>query len=460
MTKSRKGGAAAPAAGAQLELTPAAGRARGGEGAGAAKSPPAVRRLLSDSALADIIGAHDRLTAALARLAVLIERDEGPACAYRPPFEALRPGGADDAEPEAGARIPVATEARPRAAIAAFVKVIAYQDGQHPKSSARLPGACAASPETLAFASEVNALKDAFGALLRNKPESFMDELRAIPAFNRLHVRQATRKIPLLLETPTRLAFTWIGGTFSSTAMPAGELIERIRTTDLDGRRNVFFEHQAADIRRLEQLPSTEWVALRQAKAPYPCVNAWTAGSAAPRQIRASMPLLYLQGAAEPQVRPLSDYEPPRETTRSSRADAIYEDKPFLQFRQVFRRKEQYRAFGDYSPWNVGMRRTGGMVELSLPDTPVLKVLARPEEVAAALSAALSIDGEEEQGSPVPSVRLSLIGAGEISLRRWSRRYLLIEARVHSRRIQGRWERAAAQHLLLSLTPPAAVTSP
>ena len=219
------------------------------------------------------------------------------------------------------------------------------------------PGIVGASPETLIAAQTCNTAKDAFKTAvlalktlgriemkaamtdLHRRQESITVAMRRMGAA-RLNLKQAYRHIPLLVERPLKIGFTW---------SRQGRVIQRTRLADVRRllEQRVETPQVLLERQRLAELSSDEVLAQVRSGCLHLRANlvfAATEGSGVRRRLmQTPLPIVTpLQPSQSlPEFVPVLA-EPPV-SLRLRRADVRIEDEPFLPSVRVHRYRLPYR---------------------------------------------------------------------------------------------------------------------
>ncbi len=232
-----------------------------------------------------------------------------------------------------------------------------YEGSEDGRETLTCPGIVGASPETLIAAQTCNTAKDAFKTAvlalktlgriemkaamtdLHRRQESITVAMRRMGAA-RLNLKQAYRHIPLLVERPLKIGFTW---------SRQGRVIQRTRLADVRRllEQRVETPQVLLERQRLAEISSDEVLAQVRSVCPHLRANlvfAATEGSGVRRRLmQTPLPIVTpLQPSQSlPEFVPVPA-EPPV-GLRLRRADVRIEDEPFLPSVRVHRYRLSYR---------------------------------------------------------------------------------------------------------------------
>ena len=232
-----------------------------------------------------------------------------------------------------------------------------YEGSGDGRETLTCPGIVGASAETLVAAQACNTAKDAFkSAVLALKQLGRVEEKAAIAHLHRrqeliasamrqmgatrLNLKQAYRHIPLLMERPLKIGFTWSRqGRVIQRIKPAEArrlLVQRVKTPQID-----------VELQHVAQLNEQEVLAQVRSVCPHLRANLVFAvdGSSSVRRrlMQTPLPVLVplLLDQSLPEFVPVAS-EPPV-SLRLRRADVRIEDEPFLPSVRVYRYRVPYR---------------------------------------------------------------------------------------------------------------------
>lgn len=223
-----------------------------------------------------------------------------------------------------------------------------YQEDQDGRETRVYPGLIGLSREQITFANEVNLYKDEFrkvvdkiknddnvqwrdiqGKLARRYQP--VNELLAREGLNRLHLKQIFRHIPLVVNRPEKVGFSWY---------TSGRSIKKISKSDaysLLCKLNTDATHIKIQLERLSAIGDQEPLARVQNQAPVLRANIVFPDKKR-RSLNVSLPLMFpnegRQDLPEFNIPPLT---PPPVRSRLVRSDNKLEDDPFLPSIRVHR---------------------------------------------------------------------------------------------------------------------------
>lgn len=241
----------------------------------------------------------------------------------------------------------------PRAKAAGLYQALWYRDGQEGRETLTCPGLIGADADTLELTRVCNAAKDAFKAavlalkaLPRPQANRLIEDLhqRAEPVARamrrmgaaRLNLKQAYRHIPLLVQRPDKIGFTWSN---------QGRTIQR--TTVAEARRLLERRTESPEVNQalttLARVPESEMLARVRSVCPHLRANLLFAGSGQRRLMQAPLPIVIPLKPGEG----LPDFVPvgvePSGQQRLRRSDVRIDDEPFLPIIRVHRYLAPYR---------------------------------------------------------------------------------------------------------------------
>lgn len=231
-----------------------------------------------------------------------------------------------------------------------------YHEDQDGRETRNYPGLVSLSREQFTFANEINLLKDEFRSAVHQIKEHDNQEWRELQGklarryqrlneqlqregLNRLHLKQLFRHIPLIVQRPEKVGFSWY------TSGRSIKKITRQEAYSLLCKLNTDATHIKIQLERLAAINDREPLARVQNQAPVLRANVVFPDKKR-RSMNVSLPLMFpgegKQALPEFNV-PLPS--PPAERSRLVRSDNRIEDEPFLPSIRVHR-YTQKRSFG------------------------------------------------------------------------------------------------------------------
>ena len=227
-----------------------------------------------------------------------------------------------------------------------------YQDGQDGRATRSHVGLVAADERVMDAACEVNATKQAFGALLaeiRREVPSLIPEIKAVLPFRhpalhdhlrgtglaRLHLKQCWRTIPLAEAPVARVRLAWYSSGRSIKRLTVREAEQKLLALDSDA------PHVRIQLRRLAGIPDGEPLAQVQTQAPLMRANLFYREPLEDGRSRRAMNVALPLFVPSPDGR-LPDHNcppatPPATRTRARRRDERLESEAFLPSLRVYR---------------------------------------------------------------------------------------------------------------------------
>lgn len=229
-----------------------------------------------------------------------------------------------------------------------------YHEDQDGRETRIYPGLVSLSREQVTFANEINLLKDDFRTTVQQIKEQDNLNWREIQGqlarryqrlneslqregLNRLHLKQLFRHIPLVVQRPAKVGFSWY---------TSGRSIKKITRDDaytLLCKLNTDATHIKIQLERLAGISEQEPLARVQTQAPVLRANI-VYHDKKRRSMNVSLPLMFpgegKQALPEFNV-PLPS--PPAERSRLVRSDNRIEDEPFLPSIRVHRYSQKKR---------------------------------------------------------------------------------------------------------------------
>lgn len=223
-----------------------------------------------------------------------------------------------------------------------------YLEDQDGRETRIYPGLVGLSRQQITYANEINLLKDRFRKSVNRLKDENNERWREIQqdlakrfklvndhltkeGLNRLHLKQVYRHLPLVIERPNKVGFSW----YSS-----GRSIKRVTKAEayqLLTKLNTESAHIKIQLDRLSGLPDHEPLARVQKQAPLLRANL-VFGDQKRRSLNVSLPLFYPKEPREG----LPEFNIPPETTpsermRLTRSDIKIEEDAFLPSIRVHR---------------------------------------------------------------------------------------------------------------------------
>lgn len=223
-----------------------------------------------------------------------------------------------------------------------------YEEDQDGRETRLYPGLVGVPREHMLYANEINSAKDRFRKTVNEIKESdsifwrevqgrlakrykMLNDRLSQEGLARIHLKQVFRHIPLLVQRPEKIGFSWY---------TSGRSIKKIDVKtayNMLCKLNTDSPHVKIQLDRLASLPSTEPLARVQAQAPVLRANVIFANKSR-RAMNVSLPILFPhEGLAD-----LPDFNIPPETPpsvrqRLVRSDNKLEDDAFLPSIRVHR---------------------------------------------------------------------------------------------------------------------------
>ncbi|EAR08419.1 hypothetical protein [Reinekea blandensis] len=238
-----------------------------------------------------------------------------------------------------------------------------YHEDQDGRETRLYPGIVSLNHEQVTFANEINRLKDEFRAEVTRIKEKDSHQWRDIQGklarryqrvneqlqregLNRLHLKQLFRHIPLIVQRPEKVGFSWY------TSGRSIKKITRNEAYDLLCKLNTDATHIKIQLERLAGIPEQEPLARVQTQAPVLRAN-MVFPDKKRRSMNVSLPIMFPgEGRAA-----LPDFNvplptPPAERTRLVRSDNRIDDEPFLPSVRVHRytQKPSFNPFSSLKP--------------------------------------------------------------------------------------------------------------
>ena len=241
----------------------------------------------------------------------------------------------------------------------ALYQMLYYEDGQDGRETVTCAGIVGAGEPTLAAATRCNEAKDQFKAAvlaLKNLRKAQADALMAdLHSRNeavgrmmrrmgvaRLNLKQVYRHIPILMQRPVKISFTW---------SKQGRTIQR--TTVAEARRLLERRNQSlqasSELERLATIPPQEILARVRPTVPHlraNIVHRQPDGQVDRRLMQAPLPILIPSRPGEPLPEYIAVGTEPGGQQRVKRSDVRIEEEPFLPLIRIHRYVERYRQSG------------------------------------------------------------------------------------------------------------------
>jgi hypothetical protein len=223
-----------------------------------------------------------------------------------------------------------------------------YHEDQDGRETRIFPGLIGLSREQITFANEINQLKDQFRTLVHQVKEDDNANWREIQGrlakryhslndnlsregLNRLHLKQVFRHIPLVVNRPEKVGFSWY------TSGRSINKITKQEAYDLLCKLNTESAHIKIQIERLAAIQDSEPLARVQKQAPVLRANLIFADKKR-RSLNVSLPLMFpYEGQMELPDFNLPPMTPPSERQRLVRSDNKIEDEAYLPSIRVHR---------------------------------------------------------------------------------------------------------------------------
>lgn len=223
-----------------------------------------------------------------------------------------------------------------------------YLEDQDGRETRIYPGIIALSRQQITFANEVNLAKDAFRKAVQQvkdedsslwreiqgkltKRYSTLNENLNREGLSRLHLKQVFRHIPLLVNRPDKVGFSWY---------TSGRSIKKISKKDafeLLCKLNTEAAHVKIQLERLANISDSEPLARVQKQAPVLRAN-MVFPNKSRRSMNVSLPLMFPdEGKIELPQFNVPPLEPPSTRQRLIRSDNKIEDEAYLPSIRVHR---------------------------------------------------------------------------------------------------------------------------
>lgn len=223
-----------------------------------------------------------------------------------------------------------------------------YSDDQDGRETRTYPGLFSLTPQQITFAHEVNNAKDAFRQTVQQikqddnvnwrdiqealaKRYKVLNESLSHSGLNRLHLKQVFRHLPLVVNRPEKVGFSW----YSS-----GRSIKKITKQEaytLLCKLNTEANHVKIQLERLSSIRDSEPLARVQKQAPVLRANLVFADNRR-QSLNVSLPLLFpSEGRKELPIFNIPPALPPTSRNRLVRSDNKLDDEPFLPSIRVHR---------------------------------------------------------------------------------------------------------------------------
>ncbi len=223
-----------------------------------------------------------------------------------------------------------------------------YREDQDGRETRVYPGLVGLNRQQITYAYEINLAKDAFRKTIQDLKQSDNDNWREIQGklarrynslndslarqgLSRLHLKQVFRHLPLVVNRPDKVGFSWY---------TSGRSIKKISTQEaykLLCKLNTESTHIKIQLERLAALKNNEPLARVQKQAPLLRANLVFADSAR-KSMNVSLPLFYpnegKSALPDFNIPPLT---PPSARNRLVRSDNKIEDEPYLPSIRVHR---------------------------------------------------------------------------------------------------------------------------
>lgn len=231
-----------------------------------------------------------------------------------------------------------------------------YHEDQDGRETRLYPGIVSLNHEQITFANEINLLKDEFRTAVTQIKEQDSQQWRDIQGtlarryqrlneqlqregLNRLHLKQVFRHIPLIVQRPEKIGFSWY------TSGRSIKKITRSEAYNLLCKLNTEATHVKIQLDRLAGISEQEPLARVQNQAPVLRAN-MVFPDKKRRSMNVSLPIMFpgegRQALPEFNV-PLPT--PPAERSRLVRSDNRIEDDAFLPSIRVHRYAQKPRPY-------------------------------------------------------------------------------------------------------------------
>lgn len=223
-----------------------------------------------------------------------------------------------------------------------------YEEDQDGRETRLYPGLVGISREHMLYANEINVAKDRFRKTVNDikdadsvlwreiqgrlaKRYKMLNDRLSQEGLARVHLKQVFRHIPLLVQRPEKVGFSWY---------TSGRSIKKIDVKtayELLCKLNTESPHIKIQLNRISSLPANEPLARVQAQAPVLRANIIFANKSR-RAMNVSLPILFPhEGLADLPDFNIPSATPPSERQRLVRSDNKIEDDAFLPSIRVHR---------------------------------------------------------------------------------------------------------------------------